>query len=118
MRVLPHARMRPHQLASHRCSLTPLLPAAVALPGDFSLIKGHVADTRGNIIFRRTARNFNPDMAKAGRICIAEVEEIVEPGELDPGAWGGPCARSCVRGSAWWAGGGVCPAGMPHRLAR
>eukprot|EP00163_Fabomonas_tropica_P034513 TRINITY_DN9585_c0_g1_i2.p1 TRINITY_DN9585_c0_g1~~TRINITY_DN9585_c0_g1_i2.p1 ORF type:complete len:467 (-),score=157.72 TRINITY_DN9585_c0_g1_i2:130-1530(-) len=54
------------------------------ITGDFALIKGHVADTRGNIRFHRTARNFNPMMATAGRICIAEVEEIVPAGELDP----------------------------------
>eukprot|EP00300_Choanocystis_sp_HF-7_P022098 c21237_g1_i1.p1 GENE.c21237_g1_i1~~c21237_g1_i1.p1 ORF type:complete len:521 (+),score=116.76 c21237_g1_i1:33-1595(+) len=51
---------------------------------DFSLIKGWKADTLGNIMFRGTARNFNPDCATAGRICIAEVEEIVAPGELAP----------------------------------
>jgi len=44
-------------------------------------VKGWKADTRGNVVFRGTARNFNPDMAKAGRICIAEVEEIVPAGE-------------------------------------
>jgi 3-oxoacid CoA-transferase len=55
-----------------------------AIKGDFSLVKGAVADTRGNLMFRGTARNFNPDMAKAGRITIAEVEEVVEPGELHP----------------------------------
>lgn len=55
-----------------------------AITGDFSLVKGWKADTRGNVVFRGTARNFNPDMAKAGRICIAEVEEIVPAGSLDP----------------------------------
>ena len=55
-----------------------------AITGDFSLIKGWKADTRGNIVFRGTARNFNPDMAKAGRVCIAEVEEIVPAGSIDP----------------------------------
>jgi acyl CoA:acetate/3-ketoacid CoA transferase alpha subunit len=48
------------------------------------LIKAQVADTRGNLIFKSTARNFNPDCGRAGKICIAEVEEIVEAGELDP----------------------------------
>lgn len=52
--------------------------------GDFSLIKGWKADTKGNVIFRKTARNFNSDAATAGKICIAEVEEIVHEGELDP----------------------------------
>lgn len=55
-----------------------------AITGDFSFVKGWKADTRGNIVFRGTARNFNPDMAKAGRVCIAEVEEIVEAGAIPP----------------------------------
>ena len=55
-----------------------------AITGDFSLIKAWKADTKGNLVFRRAARNFNPDCAKAGKICIAEVEEIVPYGELDP----------------------------------
>lgn len=52
--------------------------------GDFSLVKAWKADTFGNLIFRKTARNFNPMMATAGKITIAEVEEIVPVGELDP----------------------------------
>ena len=52
--------------------------------GDFALIKGWKADTKGNIIFRKTARNLNPDCAKAAKITIAEVEEIVPAGSLDP----------------------------------
>jgi 3-oxoacid CoA-transferase len=55
-----------------------------AIRGDFALIKGWKADTRGNLIFRLTARNFNPPIATAARITIAEVEEIVEPGVLKP----------------------------------
>ena len=55
-----------------------------AITGDFALIKAWKADTMGNLIFRKTARNFNPVMATAGRITIAEVEEIVQPGEIDP----------------------------------
>lgn len=51
---------------------------------DFSLIRAWKADRYGNLIFRKTAANFNPMMATAGRITVAEVEEIVEPGELDP----------------------------------
>ncbi|MBF6602438.1 MAG: CoA transferase subunit A [Sphingorhabdus sp.] len=51
---------------------------------DLCLIKGWKADKAGNLIFRKTARNFNAPMATAGKICIAEVEEIVEVGELDP----------------------------------
>eukprot|EP00002_Diphylleia_rotans_P014222 TRINITY_DN2771_c0_g1_i1.p1 TRINITY_DN2771_c0_g1~~TRINITY_DN2771_c0_g1_i1.p1 ORF type:complete len:498 (-),score=108.17 TRINITY_DN2771_c0_g1_i1:177-1670(-) len=53
-----------------------------SIRGQYAFIKGWKADTRGNIIFRGTARNFNPDAAKAADITIAEVEEIVEPGEL------------------------------------
>lgn|SRR5690625_523230 len=55
-----------------------------ALTADFSLIKAWKADKHGNLVFRKTARNFNPMMAAAGKITIAEVEEIVEVGELDP----------------------------------
>jgi 3-oxoacid CoA-transferase subunit A len=52
--------------------------------GDYALIKGWKADTLGNVIYRKTAQNFNPMMAAAGKITIVEVEELVEPGELDP----------------------------------
>lgn len=55
-----------------------------ALKADFSLIKAFKADTQGNLIYRATARNFNPMMATAGKITVAEVEEIVAVGELDP----------------------------------
>lgn len=55
-----------------------------AIKGDFALVKAWKADKLGNLVYRKTARNFNPMMATAGKICIAEVEEIVEPGELDP----------------------------------
>merc|ERR1711907_683466 len=55
-----------------------------AIVGDYSLVKAWKADTRGNLVFKGTAQNFNLDMAKAGNICIAEVEEIVEAGEIDP----------------------------------
>ena len=55
-----------------------------AITGDYSLIKAWKGDTSGNLIFRSTARNFNPDCARAGKICIAEVEHLVEPGELNP----------------------------------
>jgi len=54
--------------------------------GDFALVKAWKADTFGNLVFRRTSRNFNPLAAMAGKITIAEVEEIVEAGELDPEA--------------------------------
>jgi len=55
-----------------------------ALTADVSLVKGYKADKAGNVIYRKTARNFNPMMATAGKITICEVEEIVEIGDLDP----------------------------------
>jgi 3-oxoacid CoA-transferase subunit A len=54
------------------------------LTADVALVKAWKGDTEGNLIYRKTARNFNPMMATAGRITIAEVEHLVEPGELDP----------------------------------
>jgi 3-oxoacid CoA-transferase subunit A len=54
------------------------------LKADFALIKAWKADRWGNLIFRKTARNFNPVMATAAHVTIVEVEEIVEPGKLDP----------------------------------
>jgi len=56
----------------------------LALTADFSFIKAWKGDTAGNLIFKGTARNFNPLMAMAGKITVAEVEELVEAGELDP----------------------------------
>lgn len=55
-----------------------------SLVADFAIVKAWKGDTMGNLIFKGTARNFNPAMATAGKITIAEVEELVEPGELDP----------------------------------
>jgi 3-oxoacid CoA-transferase subunit A len=55
-----------------------------SLTADVALIKGAVADRAGNLMFNKTARNFNPLCAKAGRVCVAEVEAIVEVGELSP----------------------------------
>lgn len=55
-----------------------------ALVADFALVKAWKGDRFGNLLFKGTARNFNPAMAMAGKITVAEVEEIVEPGELDP----------------------------------
>ena len=55
-----------------------------AFDADFALVKAWKGDTEGNLIFKDTARNFNPLMAMAGKITIAEVEELVPPGELDP----------------------------------
>ncbi len=54
------------------------------LRADFALVKAWKGDRLGNLVFRHTARNFNPMMAMAGTITVAEVEELVEPGELDP----------------------------------
>lgn len=55
-----------------------------AFEADFALVKAWKGDTDGNLVFRMTSRNFNPLMAMAGKITIAEVEELVAPGELDP----------------------------------
>ncbi|ESQ92142.1 succinyl-CoA:3-ketoacid-CoA transferase [Asticcacaulis sp. AC460] len=54
------------------------------LVADLSIIKAWKGDARGNLVFRKTARNFNPMMATAGKVCVAEVEEIVPVGSLDP----------------------------------
>ncbi len=54
------------------------------LKAQFALIKAHRGDTLGNLVYRKTARNFNPMMATAAQVTIAEVEELVEPGALDP----------------------------------
>ncbi|HQS06189.1 MAG: succinyl-CoA--3-ketoacid-CoA transferase [Sphingobacteriales bacterium 17-39-43] len=56
----------------------------MAFDADFAIVKAWKGDTAGNLIFRSTARNFNPVMAMAGKITIAEVEQLVEIGELDP----------------------------------
>jgi len=53
---------------------------------DLAIVKGWKADTTGNVIFRKTARNFNVPAATCGKITVVEVEEIVEPGQLDPDA--------------------------------
>ena len=55
-----------------------------ALRADYALVKAWKGDKWGNLVYRKTARNFNPMMATAGKITIAEVEELVEPGELEP----------------------------------
>jgi 3-oxoacid CoA-transferase subunit A len=54
------------------------------LRADLSIVRAWKGDRVGNLVYRKTARNFNPAMATAGRIVVAEVEELVEPGELDP----------------------------------
>lgn len=57
-----------------------------AIVADLSIVKAWKADPSGNLVFRKTARNFNPPAATCGRICVAEVEEIVPLGSLDPDA--------------------------------
>ena len=71
---------------------------------DLAIIKGWKADESGNLIFRKTARNFNQPMATAGKVCVAEVEEIVPVGSLDPGLH--PSARH------------LCEAADPRRALR
>jgi 3-oxoacid CoA-transferase subunit A len=56
----------------------------LALHADFSIVKAWKGDNMGNLVFRKTTRNFSTSMAKAGNITIAEVEHLVQPGELDP----------------------------------
>ena len=53
------------------------------LRADLSIVKAWKGDKSGNLVFKMTARNFNPMMATAGKVCVAEVEELVEVGELD-----------------------------------
>ncbi|WP_431211395.1 CoA transferase subunit A [Puia sp. P3] len=55
-----------------------------ALHADFAIVKAWKGDKLGNLVFRKTTRNFSTSMAKAGSVTIAEVEQLVEPGELDP----------------------------------
>lgn len=54
------------------------------ITGDFALVKAWKGDKWGNLVYRKTARNFNPMIATAGKVCIAEVEHLVEPGEIEP----------------------------------
>src|SRR3546814_16569137 len=55
-----------------------------SLVPDVSLVKAYIADRSGNLVFRKTARNFNPNVAMAGKITVVEVEKIVDTGSLDP----------------------------------
>jgi 3-oxoacid CoA-transferase subunit A len=55
-----------------------------AITGDFAIVKAWKGDRWGNLVYRKTARNFNPMCASAGRVTIAEVEELVDVGQLDP----------------------------------
>jgi 3-oxoacid CoA-transferase subunit A len=54
------------------------------ITADFAFVKAYIGDHHGNLVYRKTARNFNPMMATAGRVTIAEVEKLVAPGEIDP----------------------------------
>ena len=54
------------------------------LVADLSIVHAWKGDTEGNLVYRKTARNFNPMMATAGKVTVAEVEHLVEPGEIDP----------------------------------
>ncbi|MFV4649310.1 CoA transferase subunit A, partial [Mycobacterium tuberculosis] len=54
------------------------------LKADLAIVKAWKADPEGNLVYRKTARNFNPMMATAGKVTLVEVEELVEPGGLDP----------------------------------
>ncbi|XP_055347533.1 succinyl-CoA:3-ketoacid coenzyme A transferase 1, mitochondrial-like [Paramacrobiotus metropolitanus] len=72
-----------------------------AITGDFSLVNAYKADKLGNLVFRKTARNFNPPICKASRITIAEVEEIVEVGELDPEQIDVPDLHRLVQGEKY-----------------
>jgi 3-oxoacid CoA-transferase subunit A len=54
------------------------------LVADLSIVHAYLADAEGNLVYRKTARNFNPPMATAGKITVAEVEKLVEPGKIDP----------------------------------
>jgi 3-oxoacid CoA-transferase subunit A len=54
------------------------------LVADLSIVHAYMADTEGNLVYRKTARNFNPVMATAGKVTVAEVEHLMQPGEIDP----------------------------------
>jgi 3-oxoacid CoA-transferase subunit A len=73
------------------------------LKADFAFVKGFRGDRLGNVAYRRTARNFNPMMAAAARVTIAEVEELVEPGAIDPNAVATPgiFVRHILRGERY-----------------
>jgi len=81
----PSERFR-DPLARDDCSKTSEYIMEHALSGDFALVKAWKGDTEGNLVYRKTARNHNPAIATAGRVTIAEVEELVPAGELDPDA--------------------------------
>jgi 3-oxoacid CoA-transferase subunit A len=66
------------QLGGKNCVLE------TAIRGDFAIVKAWKGDTWGNLVFRKTSRNFNPLVATAGKVTIVEVEQLVQPGELEP----------------------------------
>ena len=71
-----------------------------ALLADVALVHAYKGDTEGNLVYRKTARNFNPMMASAGKVTVAEVEHLVPAGEIDPDAIHTPafsCSASCMR---------------------
>jgi len=74
-----------------------------ALTADFALIKAWKGDRMGNLVYRKTARNFNPMMATAAGITIAEVEQLVEPGEIEPDQAMTPCiyVKRIVKGQTY-----------------
>src|SRR6185295_633627 len=74
-----------------------------ALTSDFAIVKAWKGDRFGNLVYRKTTRNFNPMVATAGRVTIAEVEQLVEPGELDPDGIHTPgiYVQRIVRGAAF-----------------
>ena len=57
---------------------------ALSLVADLSIVHAYLGDTEGNLVYRKTARNFNPMMATAGKMTIAEVEHLVQPGDINP----------------------------------
>jgi len=73
------------------------------LTADFAFVRAWRGDTLGNLIYRKTARNFNPLMATAAKVTIAEVEELVQPGDLDPDAIATPgiYVRNIVQGEKY-----------------
>jgi 3-oxoacid CoA-transferase subunit A len=78
----PHRRRRPAEFDRGRRDEHLVLEEAIV--ADFALVRAWKGDRHGNLVFRKSARNFNPLAAMAGRVTIAEVEQLVEPGELDP----------------------------------
>jgi 3-oxoacid CoA-transferase subunit A len=74
-----------------------------ALSADFAFVRAWKGDTLGNLVYRKTARNFNPVMATAARVTIAEVEHLVQPGELDPDAIHTPAiyVKRIIRGERY-----------------